>query len=141
VKRYLLLLAALAGPASAQGLALPASTWESNWTRGDTYRQSAVTALLIYDWSQTNHMAKNRCSDGAINSCGKHFGEDGLAKVWVGVHPSVGKVNNYFAASIIGHAAISYLLPRGWREGWQYVQIGISVQTVRTNYLGIKYGF
>jgi hypothetical protein len=137
MRLLILLLAALAGCASvarADGLNL------DPWTREDTYRQAAVTALLLADWQQTRHMAKQRCPT-SNPQCAVPFGEGGFAENFIGSHPSVGQVNNYFVAGIVGHAAISYVLPRGWREGWTYVWIGIEAQTVRTNYLGIKYGF
>jgi len=130
----LLLLAGCASIAQAEGLNL------DPWTTGDTVRQGALTALLVADWAQTRHMATHSCPE-SNPTCAVPFGEGGGAHAFIGSHPSVGQVNNYFAASVIGHAAISYMLPRGWREGWQYVWIGIEAQTVRTNYVGIKYGF
>lgn len=110
------------------------------WTTGDTVRQGIVTALLIVDWSQTHYMATHNCPS-AMPNCYVTFREDGNARAFVGSHPSVGQINNYFALAAVGHAAISYMLPRGWRDGWQYVWIGIETQTVRTNYIGMKYGF
>jgi hypothetical protein len=51
----------------------------------------------------------------------------------LGEHPSIGKANNLIAASIIGHAAIAYILPPAWRQGWQYVRIGVKAGAVYHN--------
>jgi hypothetical protein len=126
---YLLLLALLAGPIQAEGLNLRPETWGKDWTREDTYRQVAVSALLVVDWAQTRWIVKHPYQFYEIN----HF---------LGEHPSVGKINNYFAASILGHAAISYILPSDWRKGWQYVWIGVELEYVRRNYhIGVKVDF
>jgi len=136
-----LLLLALAGPASAQGLALPASTWAKDWTTADTMRQAAVTALFVVDWGQSRWIARNgfreftfRNPDTAakeeITITAEAFHETNPI---LGRHPSVGRVNNYFAAMIVGHAAISYVLPPAWRQAWQYVYIGYELKTVTHN--------
>jgi hypothetical protein len=125
-----LLLALLAGQAAqAEGLNLRPETWGKDWTREDTYRQVAVTALLIVDWGQTRWIAKHPSQLYETN----HF---------LGEHPSIARINNYFAASILWHAAISTLLPPDWRKGWQYVWIGIELEYVRRNYhIGVKVDF
>ena len=125
----LLLLAALAGPASAQGLSLPAATWGSNWTTADTLRQAAVTALLVVDWQQTRWAMEHPSKYREINSA-------------LGESPSTGRLNNYTAISIVGHAAVSVLLPTEWRHGWQYVWIGIEAHTVYRNHkVGVRMEF
>jgi hypothetical protein len=133
-----LLLALLLLPALARGEGLNLDPW----TREDTWRQTAVTALLLADWYQTQWMVKNPCANaGGGTNCSDPFREDHFARYFIGSRPTVGQVNNYFAASIVAHAAIAYVLPKGWREAWQYVWIGIQIDTVRRNYIGIKYGF
>jgi len=99
-----------------------------DWSTADTVRQGVVTALLIADWAQTRWIVKNPVDSHERNPI-------------LGEHPSAGQVNTYFAVAVIGHAAISYVLPRGWRDGWQYVWIGVELETVRANYVGIRYGF
>jgi hypothetical protein len=60
----------------------------------------------------------------------------------LGDHPTAGQVDAYFVGVIAGHAAVSYLLPRGWREGWQYVWIGLEVnQVYRNRSIGIRFAF
>jgi len=99
-----------------------------DWTRADTYRQSSVTALFVADWAQTKYL---------ITRNGRHE-----KNIFLGEHPSAGQVNAYFAASAVGHAAISAILPRDWRDGWQYVWIGIEFgATVRNHRMGIKMDF
>jgi len=125
----LLLLAALAGPSWAQGLSLPASTWESNWTTADTVRQAAVTALLVVDWGQTRWAMDHPSKYRELNSV-------------LGDHPSAGRQNNYTVLAIVGHAAVSAFLPPEWRHGWQYVWIGIEAHTVYRNHkVGVRMEF
>lgn len=113
-----------------------------DWTREDTYRQAALTTLLIADWAQSRWAIKhnektNYCASGS-SPCTLYEEDNPL----LGKHPSVGKANNLIAASIVGHAAIAYLLPRGWREGWQYVWIGVEANAVfRNRAVGVKLEF
>ena len=127
--QVLICLAITACPAHAEGLNLPPETWGKDWTREDTYRQSVLTVLLVVDWGQTRYIAKHPLQHKEMNQ-------------FLGEHPSVGRVNNYFAASILGHAVISYILPPDWRKGWQYVWIGIEFGVVQRNHsIGIKVDF
>jgi len=128
--KKLLLLVFLAGcsPACAD-----------DWTREDTYRQSALTALLVVDWAQTRWIVKHPRDPVQPDGTYQWRAEGNRL---LGEHPSIGRVNGYFAASIIGHAAISYVLPRDWREAWQYVWIGIEINTTRRNHaMGIRMEF
>lgn len=97
------------------------------WTTADSVRQGVFTGLTMIDWAQTRYIAKH--SPVEVQE-----GNPILGKT-----PSLGRVNNYFAVSIVGHAAISYVLPRPWREGWQYVWIGIEGERIHHNYaMGVK---
>ena len=110
-------------------LFLPSVCFAGDWTTADTVRQGVFTGLTVIDWAQTRYIAKHPVEFGETNGI-------------LGKEPSVGKVNNYFATAIIGHAAISYILPPAWREGWQYVWIGIEGQKTYHNYsIGIKLSF
>lgn len=131
MKRILLLYALLlaCSLARAEGLNLSPETWGKDWTREDTYRQAALTALLVVDWGQTRYIAKHPLQHKEMNQ-------------FLGEHPSVNRVNNYFTATIISHAVISAVLPSDWRKGWQYVWIGIEFGTVQRNRsIGIKVDF
>jgi hypothetical protein len=105
-----------------------------------------LTALLVTDWAQTRWLVKHPQSDQVCTSTGttttcstqQRFESNPL----LGAHPSIGKANNLIAASIIGHAAIAYMLPPAWREGWQYVFIGIEAGAVYHNHsVGLKMDF
>jgi len=103
---------------------------DDDWTRQDTYRQAALTTLLVVDWAQTRYIVKNPNE------------QDGESNPVLGSHPSTGRVNNYFAASIAAHAAISIILPPTLRHGWQYVWIGAEVNQLARNYrLGVRMNF
>lgn len=111
--------------ARAEGLQL-----HDGWTTGDTARQAVFTVLTTADWLQTRDIARHPAV---------FYERDN----WLLTrHPTPGQVDAYFATAILAHAAVSYLLPRGWREGWQYVWIGVEGQKLRQNYaLGIRFAF
>ncbi len=114
---------------------VPAFANENNkWTTTDTIGQSLVTAALIGDWSQSVYIA---------NHPNRFYETNAI----LGHHPHPDKVHAYFAACAIGHAAVSYFLPRKieiWglsvpaRTIWQGVWFGIEVNQIRSNYaLGV----
>jgi hypothetical protein len=122
-----------------------------DWTTGDTVRQGILTGLFMVDWGQSRWIAKN-CQP-PVTVATDVLSPTGFASImgpapcveknkFLGAHPSVAQVNTYFSVSIVGHAAISYVLPKGWRETWQYVWIGAEASTVRKNYLmGVQFSW
>lgn len=120
-------------------LLLPSICMAEDWTREDTYRQTALTALIVADWAQTRWAIKqngNHCS--YPERCRPYEEVNPL----LGKHPSMGKLNNLVGASVLGHIAIARILPREWREGWQYVWIGIETNAVYRNHqVGVKFHF
>lgn len=125
--RYLLLgFIFLAPIARAEGLNL------DPWTAGDTIRQSVVTSLLIIDWAQTRYISKHPC--GRYEYCVNPYSEHGSAtRRFIGEHPSTAQVNRYFIASIVFNVVIAYVLPRGWRDAWQYGSAGYELSIVLSN--------
>ncbi len=124
-RALILALLLASAPAFADGLKLPA-----DWSQGDTYRQTAVTALLVMDWAQTRWSVINRPAEYAE------------ANPVLGQHPSSGKLNNFTVLYIVGHAAISYALPAKYRAYWQYAWIGIETgQVLKSYHAGIKMDF
>ena len=120
-------------------LAFAGGVHADDWSRADTARQAAVTALLVADWGQTRWIARHNGKTQPDN----FPPSAGETNPFLGRYPTTGKVNNYFAASIISHAAISYLLPSGaWRQGWQYTGIIVEISVVLHNRsVGIRMEF
>ena len=83
----------------------------AHWSTADTYRQAAIIGLEIADWRQTRYIANHPQDYYEMNPL-------------IGEHPSVGRVNTYFAASIASRALVSALLPPPYRAWWQYISIG-----------------
>lgn len=92
----------------------------SGWSSEDIARQAAALGLLGADWAQTRTIAKNPHQFNETNPI-------------LGEHPSTQKVNNYFAASMIGHTLLMNALPPEWRKWAQYGTIGLEAPTVRKN--------
>lgn len=127
-------------------LLLPSLCFADDWTREDSYRQAALTALLIADWGQTRWIVKhpqNQIQSCASQvPCSRAYESRSESNHLLGEHPSIGKVNNYFSAFAVGHAAISYLMPPAWRQGWQYIFIGTEFDAVLGNRsMGVKMEF
>jgi hypothetical protein len=99
------------------------------WTKADTYREAAYLALHVVDWGQTLTIADNPDKWHEHNPV-------------LGTHPSRGEVNNYFILTGLLHPVVSYILPRPYREIWQYstivLQIGVTANNAR---IGIGMGF
>ncbi len=113
-----LLIAVLSAPARAD-----------EWSKTDIGLQAAATALMVVDWGQTLKAASQTDKYCEMNPI-------------LGKHPSRGRVNTYFATAIIGHAAISHILPQDYRRIWQSVFIGVELAATSINYqAGVKIKF
>lgn len=99
----------------------------SGWSSEDIARQAAALGLLGADWGQTRAIAKNPTQFSEINKI-------------LGEHPSSGRVNNYFAASMIGHTLLMNALPPEWRKWAQYGTIGLEAPVVGRNKLQFGVG-
>jgi len=111
--------------------------WNCNapWTKTDIALQGTLAGLQIVDWAQTRWFIKHPDYLGP----GRHTTE---SNPFLGENPSVGKVNNFIAASIIGHAVISHYLPSDYRTVWQGLWIVIEFDAVNHNRMaGVKLSF
>ena len=112
------------------------------WTWEDTVTQSVYGAFHIMDWAQTNRIARD-----------DDFSE--LNPI-LGKNASEGRVNTYFAATLIGHTWIAHELEDkkktynlfGWkfkmnpRKTWQHIWIVLEAGTVYRNHqIGLKIKF
>ena len=97
-----------------------------------------MTGLLIADWGQTLYVVRHPC--GPYAACTGAYQESGPAKLMIGGRPSVGKVNNYFAASISLNAATAILLRQNWRPAFQYGSIAFEAIFVLRN-RSVRIGF
>jgi hypothetical protein len=105
------------------------NSYASDWSKVDTALQITYSALHVIDWGQTLDIAKHPKDWSETNPI-------------LGKHPSISKVNSYFAATLVGHAVVSYLLPKPYRRIWQCMWIGIEAGYVTHNYsVGINVRF
>jgi len=91
--------------------------YAGDWTRKDTYRELAWTAMLIVDYGQTMNIARNPEKYKEYNPI-------------LGDHPSESAVNLYMLSVAVIHPVVSYYLPPKYRKIWQYVTIGVEVGAV-----------
>lgn len=130
---------------------LLASTADAEWDKTDTALQATYTVLHIIDWGQTRWIAKNpyiyndktfTTSYGEIIHYSDSFKENPEANFILGRHPSVNKVNIYFASTLIAHTTVSYILPKKYRTYWQLTTIGFESAVIGHNFkAGIKFEF
>jgi hypothetical protein len=93
------------------------------WTKADTVRQLTVTGMLITDWVQT----RNNAIDGWNEVC--------ETNIILGSRPNHEMVDLYMLGSIIGHFAVSLLLPHKYRSYWQMFWIGVETYAITNNEL------
>lgn len=93
---------------------------KSGWSNEDIARQAAVLGLLGADFAQTRSIAKGIPGIHETNPI-------------LGEHPSKGRVDNYFAAAMIGHTLLMHALPPELRKWAQYGTIGLEAPTVGRN--------
>jgi len=86
-------------------------------------------ALQFIDYGQTRTIAKHPENYYEMNEI-------------LGAHPSVGKVNTYFAVTTLLQMAIARALPYEYRSTFQYITIGVEVGAVANNMMvGIHHDF
>ena len=96
---------------------------DNEWRTSDTIRQAVVLSLLLADERQTEHIAINP----------DLYKEQGFARAFIGSKPSVGDVQRYFLTVAAIHSVAAYMLPQDWREGLQYITIGVQVDAINNN--------
>ncbi len=104
------------------------------WTWEDTALQTVYSGFLVADWSQTLHTARDHITQHNFRTGFTPYYEsqDG-AQRFIGKYPSKRNVNMYFTTMMIGHAAVSYLLPKPYRTIWQSFYIIYEYDTVQKN--------
>ncbi|MDO8536816.1 MAG: hypothetical protein Q7R94_01055 [bacterium] len=111
------------GPSSVR--AEMESEKKSNWTKTDTLLELGYASLHITDWGQTLTISRD-----------PRFAEGNPI---LGPKPPRGKVNVYFAGTLVGHVLVSRLLPRKPRRVFQILTIGIEGFVVAHNFKhGVK---
>lgn len=106
-----------------------AGKWGADWSQADTNRQIGYTVLHMADWSQTRYIARHPKEYHEVNPV-------------LGRHPSVGKVNTYFAVTGLANIWVSGALSPKYRKWWQYFCIGFEGGVVAHNAsIGIKFDF
>lgn len=95
------------------------------WTWEDTGLQTVFAGIWVADWSQTLHIARNPT---------KYY-ERGNTQgfVHLGNHPSIGRINSYFAGYLAWHTFVAYKLSKPYRTIWQGAYIIYDYDKVQKN--------
>ena len=91
-----------------------------DWTIPDTIRQTMFAGLAVADYVQTKRFLKDQT----------RYEQNPLLTE----HPSPTRLAASAILGITAHAAIAYMLPRVWRDAWQYGGIAIEADVVRHNH-------
>jgi len=104
------------------------------WHTQDTILEATYLALHITDWAQTRYASRQTYQNG-----NPHYDE---ANPIIGTHPSYGKINAYFIVTGIGHVWLSSIMPERARSMFQYVTIGVELDsTIHNVQIGIHAKF
>lgn len=109
--------------------ALSISAHAEPLSRGELGAELAYTALHVIDWHQTRQIA---ASDGVFKE----------KNVLLGPSPHRDKVDAYFAATLLGHWAVTYALPHEYRPYWLGSTITLEVAVIHHNTrIGLSWRF
>lgn len=99
----------------------PPPTTSRTWTTADKAREGAFAALVLADWAQTR----------------SSLGEDGLKErnPLLGKNPSPAKLAGLSALGAVGHAGVTHLLPKPWRDIWLNTTLAAEGLNVANNHL------
>lgn len=113
-------------------LLFPITAFSSDaWTTSDSVREATYLALHVADWGQTRY---------ANSDENRHLYEE--QNPILGKHPSIKRVDTYFAVTALLHVGVAYVLPRKWREAFQYTTIGgEAIVVFRNNSIGVRIDF
>jgi hypothetical protein len=113
-------------------MALLSSTAQADdWTPSNTAWEAAFIAATIVDCGQTRDISRRPAYEGYYEH-----------NTIIGRNPSVGRIDKYFSAVLIGHFAVSYVLPKKYRETWQkYTTVSQVAIIAHNHYIGLRVDF
>lgn len=110
LRALILLLAIAAGAAQA----------DNAWRTADTWREVTWQAVNLADMGTTMDGQRQPARYQERNPL-------------IGAHASPERVAWRMGLGAVAHAGVSYLLPHGWRDAWQYMTIGTSAHCLKGN--------
>lgn len=100
----------------------------AQWTNEERAWLAASSAALAADWAQTRYIAQHPQQFHELNPV-------------LGLHPSVGRVNNYFLGALVGNYLVADYLS-GQRRNWLVgVTVLEGVVVARNMGLGVRMSF
>ena len=109
---------------------------DCRWEAIDYTLQASTVGLLLFDWMQTRRFTKG--GRPSIIRTDRTWRFEGGATTTetnplLGRYPSKGRLAAYFLSCMVGHTAVSMLLPKPYRPIWQGVWIGLESGYVAHN--------
>ena len=99
------------------------------WTTEERSAFAVSSVLLVADWAQTRQIARKADLFSEANPV-------------LGAHPSMGRVNAYFATALLLNYAIGNSLGTGWRKAWFLGIQSVEASVVQRNLsIGLKLSF
>ncbi len=99
---------------AAFALAFALTAHGEPWSTEDRQREAAYTVAHLADWFYALDAARHPERGHETNPI-------------LGRRPSTGSVNNYFAATLAGHIALTALLPAAYRPIWQTASTAVEI--------------
>lgn len=119
---------ALAAFIFALSLALPLGAAAREWTTEEKWTAAAAASLLVVDWAQTRHIAKNPDKWRELNPM-------------LPDHPTLGQVNRHFIQGLALWGLAAHFLPDHRLTILRTVAVFQLGVTARNAYLGIRMDF
>ena len=129
------------------------SVYADEWKASDKAMLGAAAALLVVDWGQTRDLTNPQQCVRWVEQVNQNFSIGARQETYecrqkkeynpiLGEYPSRQDVDRYFAAAILGTAAIAYLLPSEYRKYFLGGVIVLEVATVLHNHsVGLRVNF
>ena len=119
MKKSILALAVIILLISMPAFATDQAVTNDQWTKDDTMKEVAFVGLLVLEKTQRNYVA---------NHGGMY-----MPNPFLGPNRRESDVDKFLIASAILHPVISYLLPRQWRNWWQYGTLIVEGTSIAAN--------
>ncbi|CAB4134760.1 hypothetical protein UFOVP274_58 [uncultured Caudovirales phage] len=114
------------------------NAFAEEWTDQEKAALVVSSALLVMDWNQTRRIATEKIPRETWH--GREFARWEERNPIIGTHPSIGRVNNYFAAALIGNYLIADALDNRmyWLVGVGLLEFAVVLSNKR---VGVSWSF
>jgi hypothetical protein len=109
------------------------------WPSTDKWMLGAAVTLMVIDWGQTRDMTRHPWYKTHCPTCKDPYYEHNPL---LGKTPSIGEVDKYFTAAILGTLGIAYVMPNKYRPYFLGGVVSLQSYWVYNNHrIGLRVDF